>query len=252
MNGRLPETGIPLVDALLALMVESGYLVAFLATVFENIFVVGSLTPGDSFVVAAAFVAEQGMLKVGWVWLATFMGTLTGSNISFIIGRRTGLDGVRGIAERASRTRLGRMMRIDATGADDVEALFELYGARTIFVSRFAMGIKNFVPAIAGASGMSVVRFELLTLAGVLIHTTLMVLLGWILGENLSLAIQVATWIGWFGLAIVALLAAGLYFSRNRIRRRWAIRREHRARAAGTNGDDAQADETRGTHESDE
>lgn len=226
MTDGLPQTGIAWVDALLAVLVEWGYGLTFLATVLENVFVVGSFTPGDTFVVAAAFTASRGALALPAVWAVTLLGTIAGSNISYVIGRRLGLGGVRALALRLSHTRIGRLARLDPSGVDDVEALFHFYGARTVFVSRFAIGVKNFISVTAGAARMGVVRFELYTIASALVYTSAMCLIGWFLGDNLDIALRVVYWIGWSGLTLVAALALALFLGRHRIRARW---RDHKA-----------------------
>ena len=65
----IPETGIAIVDWFLSLLDSLGYLIVFAFTVFENIFVVGSMTPGETVVVAAAFVSSSGGLVLAGVWL---------------------------------------------------------------------------------------------------------------------------------------------------------------------------------------
>jgi len=49
----MPVTNTPIVDWLLNALGTFGYLIVFGATVFENLFVVGSLTPGETIVLAA-------------------------------------------------------------------------------------------------------------------------------------------------------------------------------------------------------
>ncbi len=87
-------------------------------------------------------------------------------------------------------------------------------------MSRFAIGAKNFVPAVAGATRMPVFWFELYTFFGAVLYTTLMCLLGWFLGENLDLALRVASGIGWVGLFVFGVFVAGVIIARNRMRAR--------------------------------
>ena len=51
-----PVTGIWLVDWFLSLLDDWGYLVTVAATIIENLFVIGSFTPGETVVMAASFV----------------------------------------------------------------------------------------------------------------------------------------------------------------------------------------------------
>lgn len=230
----MPETGIPLVDQFLALLAAWGYLVVFVFTVFENLFVVGSFTPGETVVVAAAFVASLGSLDIRLVWLASVIGTVTGSNVSYWLGRRAGIESVHAFVERLAATRIGRLFRIDASALDDIEEHFATDGSKTVFFSRFAVGAKNFVPAMAGAVRMSVFWYEVHTVLGALTYTTLMCLIGWFLGSNMDRALQVAASIGWVGLALLLVMLSALVLARRRIKARRAAR-EH----AAHDGDEA-------------
>jgi len=216
----MPPTGIAIVDWFLSALEAWGYLIVFGFTIFENLFVVGSLTPGETIVIAASFVAAQGQLVIGVVWLASVLGTVVGSNVSYWLGRRAGLGAVRAFTERIAGTRAGRLFRIEASSLEEVHNHFHTQGSKTVFISRFAIGAKNFVPAVAGATRMPVFWYELYTVIGAIVYTSIMCAIGWFLGANLQLAMTVASGIGYFGLAILALFVIGLFFARRRLRGR--------------------------------
>lgn len=221
----MPTTGIELLDAFLALLDTWGYLVVFGFTVFENLFVVGSLTPGETVVIAGSAVAANKLLLLWGVWLASLVGTVTGSNVSYFLGRRAGLVRVRAFAERAAASRIGRIMRVDASAIDDLRAHFHTRGSKTIFISRFAVGAKNFVPAMAGATHMPLFWFELYTVLGAASYTTIMCAIGWFLGENLDRALKVASGVGYAGLAVLVGFVVFLWWGGRRIRARVSNRR---------------------------
>jgi len=216
----IPSTGFPIIDWFLALLDAWGYLLVFGFTIFENLFVVGSFTPGETVVIAAATVAANGRLLIAGVWIASFLGTVLGSNISYWAGRRAGLDAVKAFATRMAATRVGRVVRIDAAALDDVRDHFHKHGSKTVLISRFAIGAKNFVPAMAGATKMPVFWFELYTALGAILYTSLMCLIGWFLGENLDLAIRVASGIGYAGLGLFLLFLAAIWYGRAQYRKR--------------------------------
>lgn len=222
----IPQTGIAVVDWFLAALESWGYLIVFGFTIFENLFVVGSFTPGETVVIAGAFVASQDSLAISGVWFASVVGTVIGSNISYWMGRRAGLDSVKAFTERVAATRLGRIFRIDAEGLDEVHEHFHTEGAKTVLISRFAIGAKNFVPAVAGATEMPVFWYELYTLLGAILYTSIMCAIGWFLGENIDVALTVASGMGYAGLAIMAVFVGGVIVARNRIKARRAKRDE--------------------------
>lgn len=218
----IPQTGIAVVDWFLLALESWGYLIVFGFTVFENLFLVGSFTPGETVVITAALVASQDSLSISGVWMASLVGTVIGSNVSYWLGRRAGLGSVQYFAEKVAATPVGRLFRVDASDFDEVQQHFHTDGAKTVLISRFAIGAKNFVPAVAGATCMPVFWFELYTLLGAAIYTTLMCLIGWFLGENLHIALRVASGIGWVGLLVMVLFVGGIIVARNRIKARRA------------------------------
>lgn len=220
----IPATGIPALDWFLAALDTWGYLIVFGFTVFENLFVVGSLTPGETVVIMGALAAERGLLLLPGVWIASLIGTVTGSNISYWLGRRAGMDGVRGFVARVADSRIGRIVRVSDDGLDEVHEHFHTQGAKTVLISRFAIGAKNFVPAIAGATHMPLFWFELYTVLGAVLYTSLMCGVGWFLGENLDYALKVVSRITYVGLAIFLLFVFSAVWARRRYRARRAER----------------------------
>lgn len=221
----MPQTGVPIVDWFLSALQAWGYLIVFVFTIFENLFVVGSLTPGETIVIAAALVASHDQLSIGLVWIASVIGTMVGSNVSYWLGRRAGIGAVQSTVDHIAATRAGRILRIDASSLDEIEDHFQTEGAKTVLISRFAVGAKNFVPAVAGATRMPVFWYELYTLIGAILYTTLMCIIGWFLGTELEVALKVASGIGYVGLLMLAAFVVGVVFARRKLKGRMRARR---------------------------
>lgn len=218
------QTGVPVVDFILQALDNLGYLIVFGFTIFENLFLIGSPMPGETVVVGGALVASRGGLWLPGVWLASFFGTVTGANITFWVGRRAGLEAIGSFVDRIARTRLGRVFGVTHETVDDVYEHFHTEGSKTVLISRFAIGAKNIVPAIAGATRMPVFWFEMYTVIGAIAYTSLMCAIGWFLGENLELALDVVRGVGYAGLALLLMFIAALWLVRKRIRARRALR----------------------------
>ncbi len=201
-----PQTGFAPLDWFLAALDAWGYVIVALFTISENVFVLGSFTPGETVVMAGGFVAEMGALNPWFVGLASLLGTMTGSNLSYWFGRRGG---------RAGLLRWGSKF-FDEERITAAEEYFERHGNKTVLVSRFAAGFKNFVPVIAGVSRMRVWIFELYTFIGAVMYTTLMVSLGMIFADNFDRALTVAKSIGWFGVAIFVLMLGLIVWGRRK------------------------------------
>ena len=116
---------------------------------------------------AAAFLSTpgQGSLDIALVWIASFVGTVVGSNITYFMGRRGGRDLL-----LQDRPALPASTRNALAAAEEY---FFRHGSKTVFLSRFAAGFKNFVPMIAGVSKMHLAYFEGWTFVGAALYTTL-------------------------------------------------------------------------------
>jgi membrane protein DedA with SNARE-associated domain len=211
-------TGIGLIDTLinwaLSILDEWGYLLTFGFTIFENIFVIGSFTPGETIVMASAFLATpgQGSLDIRIVWLASFTGTVVGTNISYWMGRWGGRDLL---------LRMGRRFRIDEKRLSAAQEYFFRHGSKTVFLARMAPGFKNMVPMIAGVSKMHLAYFEGWTVVGAALYTTIYCLIGYFIGENLDRALAIASNLGWIGFVLfVVIIGSVWYFTRRADQRR--------------------------------
>lgn len=205
-----PQTGFAPLDWFLALLDSWGHVIVFFFTISENLFVLGSFTPGETVVMAAGFVAEAGGLNPWLVGVSSLLGTMTGSNLSYWFGRRGGREALRKWGGKF----------FDEERIVAAEEYFERHGNKTVLVSRFAAGFKNFVPVIAGVSRMRLWIFELYTFIGALIYTTLMITLGWVFADNFDLALRVAGNLTWVGLAVLVAMVAALIWGRHTFLRR--------------------------------
>ncbi len=202
----MPVTGFAPLDWFLGLLDTWGHLIVAGFTIFENLFVIGSFTPGETVVMAAGFVSEMGRLNPWLVGVSSLVGTMIGSNLSYWFGRHGG---------RNALLKWGGKF-FDEERVIAAEEYFDTHGNKTVLMSRFAAGFKNFVPVIAGASRMRLWIFELYTFAGALIYTTLMVMLGRIFADNFDRALAVARSLTWLGLFLLLAMLAVIFWGRRR------------------------------------
>lgn len=203
---------------LVAAMAVWGYVIVFGATILENLFVVGSLTPGELLTAAAGFTASQvpQLLNVWIVWVLAVAGTMVGSNVSYWLGHRGGRQLVERFEGRFGVT----PRRIIAA-----EEYFRDHGNKTIFFARFVAVFKNFAPVLAGASRMDLAVFEVYTLLGAVTYSSLMVAIGFFLGSNFGAGLKIVGAVGWAGFVAVAVAVLLL------VRRRFSRAQEERETA---------------------
>ncbi len=229
--------------AVLALMTQHGYLAVFVGGLLENVFVVGGFMPGETVVMFVAFAASRTHeLSPPVIWFVSVLGTMAGSNVSYAIGRRGGRPLLAAIGRRFPRL---------MSGIDKAEEYFEIHGTKTVFLSRFTAGFKNWVPTLAGIGHMRLPIFELYTMLSAMVYSTGLVIIGYFFGGNMDVIVR------WFKRAgIWATLAGVLIVAGYVAQRVWRARRiegqveehleEERLERAGEEGSAPADDRERG------
>jgi undecaprenyl-diphosphatase len=160
-----------------------GYAFLFAASVLENTFLIGLVVPGDVVVVLGGGLAAQARLDTAMVAVVVTVGVILGSLLSFWIGRRGGIPLIE---------RWGSRFSLEQSKIEKVHAYFRRHGAKTVFAATFVSGLKNLVPAVAGASAMGFGRFAVYNAAGSATRTLLLVAVGYAGGANLPKALELA------------------------------------------------------------
>jgi len=185
-------------ERLLDLAETYGYPFLGVVAAAENTFLLGLVVPGDVAVVLGGALSATERLDPFVAALVVALGTLAGANLSFWIGRRGGIPLVERSAARFA---------IEPARMKKVEAYFEGHGAKTVFFASFISGIKNLIPAIAGASRMGTLRFFAYNAAGSIVRSAVLIGVGYVFGANFPNALRTAGSINlWILGAIVVLL----------------------------------------------
>ena len=203
----------------LSALAAYGYPIVLVATALEGTFIVGSIVPGDLITAGAAVAAATSSQTTLSPWLligVATLGSLLGTNISYLIGRRGG----RGLIER-----VGPRFGIGVSSIEAAEEYFERHGSATIFLAKFVAILKNVIPTMAGASKMSILPFELYSLAASAIYSSVVIGVGWFLGENFRVGLRYFGALSW--LLFVAVLAVGAWL--------WWRKRRHDLRLIAEN-----------------
>jgi membrane-associated protein len=184
-------------ERLLDLAETFGYPFLFAVAAAENTFLLGLVVPGDVAVILGGALSATERLDPIVVTIVVALGTLAGANLSFWIGRRGGIPLVERSAARFA---------IEPARMKKVEAHFEGHGAKTVFFASFISGIKNLIPAIAGASRMGGVRFFAYNAAGSVARSVVLVAVGYVFGANFPNALRTVGSINLWILAVIVVL----------------------------------------------
>jgi len=183
-----------------------GYWGLFICVFVGNL---GIPMPEETVLLAAGFLAGRHILELKTLYVVAIASAVTGDCTGYLLGR-TG--GTRVLAW------LGRTFPFMRPGQERLEAFFKTHGSKAVFMARFIAGARFMAGPMAGAAGMGLWRFLGWNLLGAIIWCTLVVTIGFLVGDELEwVAKQTHRVFLLIGIAIVfSLGAAWLFWWRER------------------------------------
>src|SRR2546428_11670796 len=176
-------------------MLTYGYWAVFFGVMLEN---AGVPVPGETILLVAGYFASTGLFRIPLVMLVAATGAVIGDNIGFAIGHHYG---------RGFLLRVGRFFFLTPKRIEHMENYFKIHGNKTILVARFITGLRVFAGLLAGASRMRWRVFVVYNVAGAVLWSVVITLLGYLFGQSLPLLVK---WVGRTGtiLLIAAVVSA--------------------------------------------
>lgn len=136
------------VTAFIAAHPHLAYAAVLLLALSESIPVIGVFIPGTAVILAVSALVPSGVVKLWPLLGAATIGAIIGDGLSFWVGHRYH-------REILARWPLNRHPDLIARS----EAFFARHGDKSVFIARFTLGVRAFIPLIAGILQMSVRRF---------------------------------------------------------------------------------------------
>ena len=179
-----------------SLVRDFGYLAVFIGTFLE----------GETILVVAGFAAYEAYLRLEWVIVAAFFGSLFGDQLYFFIGRYKGESLLK--KYRSWEPRVNRFRKMMARH----ETWF-------ILVFRFLYGLRTVAPFAIGLSSVRLRKFIFLNILSAAIWAVTLGLLGYFFGQVMEAVLHD---IKRYELIIMAgiFLVASIIFVLKRFRRR--------------------------------
>jgi len=181
-----------------------GYPAAGLGILIES---AGIPFPGEMMTIAAAAYAATGALDIRWVVPIAALGSLCGANLGYLAGHRGG---------RPFVERLSDLLHLDLGHIMRTEVFFARYGAATVLIGRFVLGLRTWSALMAGMARMPFWHFQTASAAGALVWAAAVSGIGFYLGKNWSLVTRLVEYLGVGGVAVVAAVIVGLWLLRRR------------------------------------
>jgi membrane protein DedA with SNARE-associated domain len=169
-----------------------GYLAIFIVVMLES---AGVPLPGETILVSAAvFSGNRHSLDIRYVIAAAAGGAIVGDNIGFWVGREFGMSLL---------SRWGYLIGLDERKRRLGQYFFARHGGKIVFFGRFVALLRAFAALLAGANGLSPLRFFVFNAAGGIVWATVFGVGGYVLGEGIR---RIAGPVGW-----VVLIAAMVF-----------------------------------------
>lgn len=147
------------------------YLTAFLLAMSESIPIIGAVVPGTAIIVGIAALVPSGVVSLWPLLISASVGAITGDGLSFWLGHRYHREILRHWPLSRHPDLLARS-----------EAFFKRHGGKSVFLARFAPGVRAFVPLVAGMLGMQAARFYAANVVSALVWAPVHVLPGVLAG----------------------------------------------------------------------
>ncbi|MGH7001871.1 MAG: DedA family protein [Stellaceae bacterium] len=176
-----------------------GYLGIFVLVFVGNF---GVPVPEETVLLVAGFMAGRGNLDLQKLYLVGIVSAVIGDSCGFAFGRIGGQRLFERLAQRFKfvRERYARL-----------QDFFAAHGSKAVFMARFVAGARFMAGPMAGAAGMPFIRFLGWNVLGALTWCTLVITVGYLVGDELEWVIYAARSAShWIALAL--LLAAAVFF----------------------------------------
>jgi membrane protein DedA with SNARE-associated domain len=134
--------------------------------------------PSELVVIPAGYLAYQGDMNAGLIFLASTLGSLTGAFVNYAFALWMG---------RPFLERYGRYFFVRPSLLHKTDAFFARHGAISTFTGRLVPGIRHLISLPAGLTRMSPLTFSLYTCLGAGIWSAVLIGMGWFIGGNEAL-----------------------------------------------------------------
>jgi membrane protein DedA with SNARE-associated domain len=172
----------------------------------------GIPVPEEIVLLAAGFLAGRHVLELGTLYIVAILSAVAGDTCGFLVGR-TGGQWLFGWLSQKSTFLRKRY--------EHLRTFFQVHGNKAVFLARFIMGARFMAGPMAGAAGMRFWSFLGWNVLGALIWCSVMITIGYFVGDQLDWVAHVALKGGQWVAAAVLLLAAAIWlFWRNLHHRR--------------------------------
>ncbi len=174
-----------------------GYPGVFIMSALESTFLP---IPSEATLIPAGYLIHQGVWNGPLVFLLAVAGTITGSLANYAIAYYCG---------RYVLVRYGKWFFMSEEKLLKMESYFVSHGSASIFLGRLVLGVRHFISFPAGLARMDLKKFCLYTGLGGGLWTMILLVLGYLIGDNKDLVMEYLTEVK---IGFVVLVVVGGFF----------------------------------------
>jgi len=186
-----------LIATILQIIQTLGYFGIFLLMTAESTFLP---VPSEAVLPFAGYLVAQGQFEFWLTLTLATIGTITGSLISYYIGKKLGKDFV---------IKYGNYFLINKEEVDYAEKLFDGHGEKIIFISRFIPIVRHLISLPAGMAHMKKRKFIAYTAWGGAIWNAALIIAGIQLQQNWK---TILAYTQYLDIAIILLIIFGVAY----------------------------------------
>ena len=165
--------------------------------------------PSELILGFAGYLIFDGQLGYAAALAASMVGGMAGSLFAYAVGHYGG---------RSFVDRYGRYFFVKKHHVDIAQNWFDRYGLKAVFFSRMLPVVRTFISLPAGFAHVDGKKFVLLTFAGALPWTALILAAGMMLGKSWQVMLAIGHEASLVFVAVCAVVIAGLYLRHRRQR----------------------------------
>lgn len=163
------------VSWLVAFVEHFGIWGIFIMTFLESTFMP---IPSEITMIPAGYLVQQGKMDLVSVLIASIVGTIGGAYFNYWIARKYG---------RGLFIRYGKYFMMTPKKLAKLESFFDKHGSISTFIGRLIPGIRHYISFPAGLAQMDLKKFIIYTALGGAIWMSVLLALGYHIGENKEL-----------------------------------------------------------------
>jgi membrane protein DedA with SNARE-associated domain len=165
------ELAADLVD----LIFEWGYVGILLLMMIESSFIP---FPSEIVLIPAGYLASKGEMGIMMIMISSLAGSMAGAFVNYYLALLLG---------RKILCKYGKYFFINERAIEQMDNYFAKHGHISTFIGRLIPGIRQLISIPAGLARMNLATFSIYTALGASIWAFILVMLGYMIGENQEL-----------------------------------------------------------------